>query len=250
MTAPYSILARFYDRLMEDVDYGAWCDFYLSCLDKYGVSGKHILDLACGTGSITVPLAERGFTVTGIDLSAEMLALAQKKADEAGVHVRFSEQNIAGFESGGEVDAVICSFDGINYLTSAKDAAACFARIYNTLADGGLFLFDVGTPYHYRRILADNTYTYDYEDLFVSWQNDFHPKSGLCNFYLTFFVRENGFWHRYDEIQRQRAYPLPRLDIMLKNACFTVLEKVGDLDFSPLSAESERCFYLCRKNNQ
>lgn len=250
MTAPYSILARFYDRLMEDVDYGAWCDFYLSCLGKYGVSGKRILDLACGTGSITVPLAERGFAVTGIDLSAEMLALAQKKADEAGVRVRFSEQNIAGFESGGEVDAVICSFDGINYLTAAKDAAACFARVYNSLANGGLFLFDVGTPYHYRKILADNTYTYDYEDLFVSWQNDFHSKSGLCNFYLTFFVRGNGFWRRYDEVQRQRAYPLPKLDIMLKDAGLTVLEKVGALDFSPLSAESERCFYLCRKNNQ
>lgn len=186
MTGQYAVLSEFYDRLMEDTDYDAWASFYIRCFKKYEISPGRILDLACGTGNITLPLAKRGYELTGIDQSAEMLALARKKADEKGLRVCLSEQNIACFDAGGGFEAAICSFDGINYLTKSADVLSCLARVYEALTDGGLFIFDIGTPYKYRNILADRTYDYEYDDLFVSWQNYYCEKNRLCDFYLTF----------------------------------------------------------------
>ena len=247
MTEQYQTLAAYYDRIMEDIDYAAWCEFYKSCFEKHGASVQKILDLACGTGSITVPMAQMGYEMTGIDLSAEMLALAQKKAEEARVRIRFSEQNIALFDAGLGFDAAICSFDGYNYLTSPKDVVSSFARVYETLAEGGMFIFDVSTPHKYENILADNAFVYEYDDLFLSWQNFYNKKTALCDFYLTFFVKDGKAWHRVDEVQRQRRYLLPRLAKMLKDTGFTVLETVSDLMFSPVSETSDRAFFICKK---
>ena len=247
MTEQYATLAAYYDRIMEDIDYGAWAEFYKSCFEKHGASVHKILDLACGTGSITVPMAQMGYEMTGIDLSSEMLALAQKKAEDARVRIRFSEQNIALFDAGIGFDAAICSFDGYNYLTSPKDVASSFARVYETLHEGGMFIFDVSTPYKYENILSDNAFVYEYDDLFLSWQNFYNKKSALCDFYLTFFIKENGAWHRVDETQRQRRYLLPRLTKMLKDAGFTIFETVSDLAFSPVSETSDRAFFICSK---
>ena len=247
MIGQYAVLAAYYDRVMEDIDYGIWCDFYETCFEKNGIQPKKILDLACGTGSITVPLAKRGYALTGLDLSSEMLALAQSKSDEAKVRIRFSEQNIACFQAGGNFDAIICSFDGINYLTSPRDAESCFACVRETLSDDGLFIFDVSTPYKYENILADNAFVYEYDDLFLSWQNYFNPKSGICDFYLTFFIKNGSQWKRFDETQKQRNYPLDVLGRMLDEAGLSVLETVSDTDFSPMTENSDRCFFICKK---
>ncbi|MBQ3490729.1 MAG: class I SAM-dependent methyltransferase [Clostridia bacterium] len=248
MNEQYAVLAAYYDRIMEDIDYEAWCDFYEACFTENGIKPKNILDLACGTGSITVPLAKRGYALTGIDLSSEMLSLAQEKSDEAKVKIRFSEQNIALFQAGGNFDAIICSFDGINYLTSPKDVQSCFASVAETLSDGGVFIFDISTPYKYENILADNAFVYEYDDLFLSWQNYFNKKTGLCDFYLTFFVKnEKNSWQRFDETQKQRKYLPSRLEKMLREAGLTVIKTTADLDFSPLKEDSDRCFFICKK---
>lgn len=249
MTEPYAVLAEFYDRLMEDTDYGAWVSFYLRCFEKFGIRPEKILDLACGTGNITLPLAAHGYDMTGIDASAEMLCLARKKADDRGLHVCLSEQNIAAFNAGGICDAAICSFDSVNYLTVTADVSSCFSRVYETLAGGGLFLFDVNTPYKYKQIFADNAFVYEYEDLFVIWQNEYHEKSRLCDFYLTFFVKDGpkSIWHRFDENQRQRCYAIGTLKKKLSEAGFSHVETFADTDFSPLSPDSQRCFFVCVK---
>lgn len=250
MTGPYAILSEFYDRLMEDTDYGAWVSFYPRCFEKYGTAPGKILDLACGTGNVTLPLAKRGYELTGIDQSAEMLALARKKADDSGLRVCLSEQNIACFDAGGGFEAAVCSFDGVNYLTKSADVLSCFARVHEALTDGGLFIFDISTPYKYRNILADRTYDYEYDDLFVSWQNYYCEKSRLCDFYLTFFVKEGTMWRRFDESQRQRCYSLRTMEKMLRDTGFSLLETVSDTDFSPMSDTSERCFFICRKSEE
>lgn len=252
MTEQYAVLSEFYDRLMEDTDYSAWVSFYLRCFEAFGIRPEKILDLACGTGNITLPLAARGYDMTGIDQSAEMLCLARKKADDRGLRVCLSEQNIAAFDAGGIYDAVVCSFDSINYLTGTGDVLSCFSRVYETLADGGLFLFDVNTPYKFQQILAENTYVYEYEDLFVIWQNEYHEKSRLCDFYLTFFVKDKKtpVWHRFDEIQRERCYALGTLEKKLSEAGFHRTDKFADTDFSPLSPDSQRCFFICQKGRK
>lgn len=247
MNEQYAVLAAYYDRIMEDIDYEAWCDFYGKCFEKNGIQPKKILDLACGTGSITVPLAKRGYALTGLDLSSEMLALAQSKSDEAKVKIRFSEQNIASFYAGNDFDAIICSFDGINYLTAKRDAEACFACVQQSLSPDGIFIFDVSTPYKYENILADNAFVYEYDDLFLSWQNYFNEKTGICDFYLTFFIKNGNAWKRFDETQKQRRYDLAQLEEMLADAGLCVIEKVSDIDFSPLTETSDRCFFVCKK---
>ncbi len=247
MTEQYEVLAAYYDRIMEDVDYTAWCEGYQTCFERYGLSAHKVLDLACGTGNITIPMAKMGYEMTGLDLSSEMLALAQQKADMEKVRIRFSEQNIALFDAGNDYDAAICSFDGYNYLTSPKDVTSSFARVYETLKTGGIFIFDVTTPYKYQHILADNAFVCEYDDLFLTWQNYYTKKTALCDFYLTFFIKNGDHWHRVDETQRQRKYDLKRLEKMLKETGFTVLETISDLTGAPMEETSERAFFLCRK---
>ncbi len=250
MNEQYEVLAAYYDRIMADIDYAAWCEFYKTCFEKYGKEVHKILDLACGTGSITVPLSKMGYQLTGIDLSSEMLAMAQKKADDEHAHIRFSEQNIALFDAGHGYDAAICSFDGYNYLTKPSDVTSSFARVREALCDGGMFIFDVSTPYKYATVLADNAFVYEYDDLFLSWQNFYNAKSGFCDFYLTFFIKNGSVWHRIDETQRQRRHPLQTLKKALAKTGFSLLEVVSDLDFSPLSETSERAYFICQAADQ
>ena len=164
----YSVLAKYYDALMDDVDYKKWAEFYDVILKESNV-GKRIVDMGCGTGSITVCLASLGYDMTGIDISSEMLALAQSKADKAGVRIRFSEQDMSGLDVGGGYGGVICSFDGVNYLLSTEKLKSCFERAYDALTDGGVFVFDVSTPYKYKNILGSNAFVYELDDLFTPW---------------------------------------------------------------------------------
>lgn len=243
----YSILAKYYDALMSDVDYGAFADFYEKCFEKYGAHVNSICDMGCGTGTLSVLLSKRGYNVLGVDISSEMLALAQKKSDDAGEKALFVCQNMTCLDTGTPCDAAVCSLDGINYLTQSGDVDACFGSVANTLCDGGMFIFDVGTPYKYKNVLGNNSFVYELDGMFLSWQSFYNDKSKICDYVLTFFSKDKSVWHRLDEYQRQRAYSLAILERKLKNAGFEVLGKFGNTDFTPINPESERCFFVCRK---
>jgi len=244
----YSILAKYYDALMSGTDYAKWADFYEKCFDKYGASVKKIVDIGCGTGSITTELAARGYAMTGVDISAEMLALAERKAEARGARVRYAEQDMVCLDTGAEADAVICSFDGINYLTETADVRACFSSVAATLAQGGLFIFDVSSPFKFKNILGDNAFVYELDDMFLSWQCFFSEKRGVCDYYLTFFEKDGSAWQRYDETQRQRAYSTRTLEKIIKEAGMSPVAKFSDIDFSPVKDDGDRIFFVCRKD--
>jgi len=243
----YSVLSKYYDALMSDVDYEKWADFYISCFEKYGTDVKKVVDIGCGTGSITVSLAKRGYDVTGVDISAEMLSLAAKKAELENVKIRYAEQDMSSLETGETADAVCCSLDGINYLLTTDKVRSCFFRVARTLSDGGLFIFDVNTIFKYKSILKSDAFVYEKKDLFLCWQSFYNEKSGICDYYLTFFSEKNGKWLRFDEVQRQRSYSSRTIKKLLSDAGFEIIGTYSDTDFSPDGPDSERMFFVCRK---
>ena len=247
MNEQYTSLSLFYDAFMQDVDYGAWCDFYEEAFHRFSTDKvENLADMGCGTGNITVPMAKRGYSVTALDLSEEMLALAEQKSQQEGADVRFLCSDMRSFNLGFRTDAAISSFDCINYLLKATDVEAAFYRAHENVKPGGLFIFDVATPYKYKNVLGGNSFVFENDDVFMTWENYFNEKSGICDFYLTFFVREGKLWRREEEEQHQRSYSLNTIRKALKNTGFSVLCECGDIDFSPLCEESERAFFICK----
>lgn len=247
MSEQYSLLSLFYDTFMQDVDYDAWCDFYAECFRRFSdVPVQSVVDVGCGTGSITVPMCARGYKMTGLDISEEMLALAAKKAEDEHRDIRFLGSDMRSFNLGFMADAAISSFDCMNYLLKTADVQASLYRVHENIEKGGVFVFDVSTPYKYKNILADNTFVYENDDVFLTWENYFNEKTSICDFYLTFFIREGRLYRREDEEQRQRCYALRTIRKALKEAGFSIVCECADVDFSPLTDESERCFFVCK----
>lgn len=245
----YSVLADYYDELMEDVDYHAFADFYEAQFSaRCEKRPALVLDLGCGTGKLTSVLASRGYEMIGIDLSPEMLSRAAALAQEKGQNTLFLSQDMRSFDLYGTVDAAVCSLDCINYLTKKEDVARCFARVHTFLAPGGLFIFDVNTPWKFRNIFGNESYILENEKVYLGWQNWYTPGTGLCRFYLTFFrMRDDGLWERFEEEQKERAYSDRTLKTMLESTGFEVLAVTADTDGTPAKQTDERHFFICRR---
>ena len=171
----YETLAVMYDALMDDVDYEAWADYIDRMLKKHGCPGNRLLDLGCGTGSISIPLAQKGYQVTGVDLSEEMLAVAQEKSDERHLHIDWHRQDITSLnlvdETGEDLvfDAVIATFDVFNHLTEPEELQMLFHALNPLLADEGVLLFDVQTPYKLQEYLGNHIFTLHRDDVEYMW---------------------------------------------------------------------------------
>ncbi len=245
----YSVLAGVYDTLMGDVDYAAFADFYERAFSAHMAKKPTIvLDLGCGTGTLTTILAERGYDMIGIDASEEMLSHAAARAENAGKSILYLAEDMRSLDLYGTVDAVVCSLDCINYLTKKEDVAQCFSSVHTFLSEGGLFLFDVNTVWKFAHIFGDSAYILEEEGIFVGWQNAYNENTKLCRFYLSFFLeRADGTWNRLEEEQRERAYSDTTLKNLLTKAGFEVLGIYADIDETPVSDTDERHFFVCRK---
>ncbi len=251
----YHAIASIYDKLNKDIDYVSWADFVERAFSKYlDIKPEIVLDLACGTGSMTVELAKRGYDMIGVDLSEDMLNEAYTRS--IGQGILYLCQDMRSFELYGTVGAAVCCLDSMNYLTEDGDLDKCLFTLHNYLDPDGLLLFDVNTPYKFKNIYADNAYILedeiDYgEDelsaVFCGWQNSFDEKSGICDFYLTVFEEaEDGSYTRREEHQRERCYTLEELKAALTHAGFEYLGSFGDFDFSEPTETTERWYIAAR----
>ena len=246
----YSAIAHVYDKLNADIDYEAWADFFEDCFLRYlDKKPEIVLDLASGTGSMTLTLAKRGYDMIGVDASADMLNVAYERS--AGTEgVLYLLQDMREFELYGTVGAITCCLDSINYLVDDGDLDRCFACAHNYLDPDGLFLFDVNTPYKFREVYGNNAYiledVVDGNQIFCGWQNDFDEESGLCGFYLSVFEEHNGKYQRLDEEQTERMFEREYLVEHLRENGFEVLGVFGDFDFSEPDNECERWYFVAR----
>ncbi len=208
----YGVLARHYDRLLATMPYRRWIDFIALRARSLTVDNPRIVDLGCGTGRVAAGLAQRGFSVTGVDNSSEMLAMAAARCrDVTWLEQDYRQLNLAA-------DLFSCTCDGFNHITKPTELVAVLVRLHRLLSPGGLLIFDVNTEKKYRRQLADNSFHFQYPDFNVMWDNNFQDPYNYAN--LTLFQRQGGGFSRYQAEIVQRCYPLKTLLYYLYKAGF------------------------------
>lgn len=243
----YESFAQYYDRLTKNVEYTRRADYLCSLLEKWQHEPGLTLDLACGTGSMTLELARRGFDVYGVDGSMEMLAEAQQKAADEGMSLLFLCQKMQMLDLYGTIDTAFCVLDSINHLTSEKEVQKAFERVSLFMAPGALFVFDVNTPYKHREILADNTFVYDTGDVYCVWQNSLDEKTDTVHISLDFFERSGSLYRRSCEHFSERAYSLDHLSAMLEQAGLEVLAVYDDLTTEAPGETCQRAVFVAKK---
>ncbi|MFJ7854293.1 class I SAM-dependent DNA methyltransferase [Peribacillus frigoritolerans] len=245
----YERFAYVYDELMKDAPYEKWLMILTAKLEQYGIGGRKVLDLACGTGEMTVELAQHGFEVTGVDLSDEMLLVANEKAVKLGLSIPLFQQNMAELEGLGQFDCVTIFCDSLNYLRDEEDIVKTFSRVREHLKDGGLFMFDIHSLYKMEEIFSDHTFAVNGEEVSYIWDCFPGEEPYSVEHDLSFFVRddESGLYDRFDELHYQRTYPVEQYKKWLEQAGFTVSEILADLEEAPLVTETERILFVASK---
>lgn len=204
------------------------------------------LDLACGTGSLTVELKKNGVDVYGIDASYDMLSFAREKAEESGLDILFLCQKMQSIDLYGTIDTCVCTLDSINHLTKISDVQKTFDRVSLFMNPGGYFLFDANTIYKHQKVLSDNTFVYDTDDVFCVWQNSLR-ENNIVDIELDFFEREGKVYYRTEEKFAERAYSDEELTDMLVSAGFEVVSRYGDMTFDDPKEDEQRVIYVARK---
>ena len=245
----YKDFAFVYDELMNDVDYDKWVKYIEDIIKNEDAKVKNILELACGTGNITIPLAKKEYDIAGIDISEEMLSVAKEKAEKQGIELVLLQQDIAelDFDITG-LDCVLCACDGFNYITYDDDLQNVFDTTYELLKDDGIFIFDISSYYKLANILGGNIYGENREDVSYLWQNYFDDEENLLEMELAFFIKgEDNRYDKFEEVHQQRAYTEEEVIEMLQESGFGNIKVYGDFTFNKPNEESERIFFVCRK---
>ena len=244
----YSVFARYYDELTANIDYRKRGEYFHGIIQKFKMTKENILlDLACGTGSISEVMAGIGYDVIGVDNSDEMLGMAIEKKFDSGMNIQYLCQDMRQLDMYGTIDITICALDSINHLSSLDDVRKVFENVAFFSEQQGLFIFDVNTAYKHRHILANNTFTYETDDVYCIWENSLVPETDEVKMNLEFFEREeNGLYSRSSDSFSEKAYSEDDIERLLKNAGFEVLAKYGDDTFEPPTETTQRIVYVAR----
>lgn len=250
----YQRFAAVYDQLMREAPYEHWLTFVAECSLKNRKTARSnrisIIDLGCGTGTLSLLLAKDGYEVIGVDLSEEMLAVAATKSNAESVRVQWLQQDMTELNVGREVDMVICFCDSLNYLVKGEDIRRMFQNVHRHLAPGGLFLFDTHSEYQMREVFGSNTFAQNEEAVSLIWHCDYDEHSRIVEHDLTFFIKHpEGHYVRFDETHRQAYYSSTDLSDWLGESGFEVVEISADFGTAPPNETSERLFYVAKKRS-
>ena len=244
----YDLLAPFYDAINADIDYSSWADFIEKIIAReYSGRPELVLDLGCGTGKMTLELASRGYDMTGVDYSDDMLDVARASAEEKGHDVLWLSQDMREFELYGTVDVTVSCLDCINHLTRPADVEKTFSLVHNYLIPDGLFIFDINGKYKFENIYSDRSYVMEEDGGVCVWQNYYNRKTKICDFYITLFEEQNdGKYCRHDELQKERMYTLNDIKKMLSHTGMEFVGAYSDFDFSSADDTDERIYIVAR----
>lgn len=266
----YTDFAQVYDTFMDDTPYGEWCEYLSGLLERYrpaesvcvkkcddSVTNDNlrqerntILDLGCGTGTLTELFARKGYDMIGIDNSQEMLQIAMDKRDRSGLDILYLMQDMRSFELYGAVGAVISVCDSLNYLTDEEDMVQTFRLVNNYLFPEGIFLFDFNTVYKYETVIGDATIAENREECSFIWENYYHEAQQINEYDLTVFVREDAerdVFRRFQETHYQRGYTLEQIKDCLRKAGLVFVEAVDADTHEAVRGVSERIYVAARK---
>lgn len=276
----YTDFARVYDTFMDDTPYGEWCDYLVGLIGKYrkadialtasAASGGNvgsdnndtdvtnnlqqehntILDLGCGTGTLTELLARRGYDMIGIDNAQEMLQIAMDKRDRSGLDILYLLQDMRSFELYGAVGAVVSVCDSINYLLEDEDVVHTFRLVNNYLMPDGIFIFDFNTVYKYEVVIGDTTIAENREQCSFIWENYYHEEEQINEYDLTVFVQEDDgadTYRRFQETHYQRGYRLEQMRDYLRQAKLAFVEAIDADTHGEVTDTSERIYVVARK---
>lgn len=217
----YTSFAHVYDTFMDNVPYEEWTEYIVGILREHGIDDGLVLELGCGTGSITERLAEQGYDMIGADNSEDMLQIAMDKRSASGHSILYLLQDMRKFELYGTVRAVVSACDSINYVTDPEDLLEVFRLVNNYLDPHGIFIFDFNTEYKYREVLGSQFIAEDREECSFIWDNYYDSEQQINEYELTFFVRDDDsrpLYRKYQETHYQKGYTLGQIQSLLKRA--------------------------------
>lgn len=248
----YQSFARVYDMFMNDVPYREWADYIQSLLLEYGVEDGLVLELGCGTGSLTEILSVRGYDMIGVDNSEDMLEIALDKKTESGQDILYLLQDMRAFELYGTVRAVISICDSMNYITEETDLLEVFRLVNNYLDPGGVFIFDLNTLFKYREVMGECTIAENREDGSFIWDNYFDEETNINEYDLTLFIAEGeeGLFRKYEETHYQRGYELKRIKSLLEEAGMIYVAAYDAFTRENPREDSERIYVIARENGK
>lgn len=247
----YTSFARVYDTFMDNVPYEEWSAYLIGLLREYGVTDGLVLELGCGTGSMTELLAQAGYDMIGIDQSEEMLEIALEKRLDSGHDILYLQQDMREFELYGTVRAVVSICDSMNYLMEEEDLLAVFRLVNNYLDPKGIVIFDLNTVYKYEELLGDSTIAENREESSFIWENTYYDEDQVNEYDLTLFIREeDGRYQKYEETHYQKAYDLETVRRLIEEAGMEYVTAYDAFTKEKPRKDSERIYVIARENGK
>ncbi len=259
----YTDFALVYDTFMDETPYEEWCDYLVELLRRYedGVfAGEEpdgnlrqernsVLDLGCGTGTLTELMARKGYEMIGVDNSPEMLQIAMEKRLRSGLDILYLLQDMREFELYGTVGAVISVCDSLNYLLEEEDLLRTFRLVNNYLYPGGIFIFDFNTVYKYAVVIGDATIAENREECSFIWENYYHGEEEINEYDLTIFVKtdKDALFRRFQETHYQRGYRLGQMLELVEQSGLEFVEAIDADTRGTVTQESQRIYMIARK---
>ena len=245
----YGIFSSVYDILTENVEYERIANKICSLLHKNGVDGGLLLDLGCGTGTLSFLLEEQGFDVIGVDASEDMLMVANEKKYEENSSALFLCQKAEELDLFGTIDCAVSVLDTINHFYRMEWVAEAFAKVSLFMNMGGIFIFDINTPYKHEKILGNNTFVYDTDQVYCVWQNSYDDKNAKTDIDLDFFIKneDDESFERYSESFSEYAYQPKDIFSMLEQCGFEILGTYDDYSDNGVNEETQRITVVAKK---